>query len=99
MIDLPHRLTDPIPLTVIDREGGRHELMIRKHGNTGSANFGNFRTPLIELGALREGRLGNATVGIFDTRKGTEVLKLLWSRADYHLCQAPGEIPEKYYRS
>lgn len=97
MLDLPNRLVDPVPLSVIDREGKRYDVMFRKHGNTGSANFGNFRIPFEKLGALTYGKLGEAQVGIFDTVKGTDILKYIWSRATYHLCEKPGEIPTECY--
>ncbi len=96
---LPERLTEPMPLTVVDGEGRRHELMIRKHNKGGSDNFGTFRVPLERCRALRYGRLGEATVAIFDTVRGTEVIKHLWSVAEYDLTLDPREIPESYYAS
>ena len=97
MIDLPDRLVDPVPLAVLDGEGKRYEMMFRKHGNTGSKNFGNFRIPFERLGALTYGKLGEATVGIFDTVKGTDILKYIWSRATYHLCEKEGDVPPEFY--
>ncbi len=97
MLDLPHRLADPIPLTILDGDGKKRDILYCKHGNTGSSNFGNYRIPLEKCGALTYGTLGNATVGIFDVRRGTEVLKHLWSAADYDLCAEEREIPESYY--
>lgn len=97
MLDLPDRLNPPIPLTVIDYDGNRHSVMFRKHGNTGSANYGNFKRAFEHLGALTYGKLGNATVGIFDAKRGTEILKMLWSKADYNLCETEKDIPEEYY--
>ena len=98
MIDLPDRLCAPIPLTVIDYEGNAHELNFRKHGSTGSANFGNYRKPLEYMGAFKTAALGEAEVGIFYTRKGTEVIKKLWEKAEYNLCAEEKEIPENYYK-
>jgi len=99
MLDLPDRLVEPIPLAVLDAEGNRYEMMFRKHGNTGSENFGNFRIPFEKLGALTYGKLGEATVGIFDTVRGTEILKHIWTRAAYHLCEQVGEIPPELYEN
>ena len=60
MLDLPGKLADPIPLSVIDHNGVRHETVFRPHGVTGAVNFENFRRPLESLGALKNARLGNA---------------------------------------
>ena len=99
MIDLPGRFVDAIPLTVIDRDGKRHSLFYQKHGNTGSENFENYRAPLEALGALKNDTLGNARVGIFDAVRGTEIIKALWARAEYDLCEERREIPKDYYEN
>ncbi|MBO5968845.1 MAG: AAC(3) family N-acetyltransferase [Clostridia bacterium] len=98
MIDLPDRLAPPIDLTVIDYNGRHYSLKYQKHGKTGSENFENYRKPLQTLGALKNDKLGNAVVGIFDAVKGTEVISMLWSKADYDLCQELKDIPEEYYQ-
>ena len=97
MLDLPDRLVPPIPLTIIDQNGNRHETLYQKHGQTGSENFGVFQKPLEALGALTYGTLGNATVGVFHVKSGTTVLKKLWQAAEYDLCKQPQEIPITYY--
>ena len=98
MIDLPDRLAEPIQLTVIDYDRNRYSLTYRKHGkNTGSENFEVYRKPLEALGALKNDRLGNATIGIFDAVRGTEVISMLWSKADYNLCEELKDIPKEYY--
>lgn len=98
MIDLPDRLAEPIQLTVIDYEGKRYSLTYRKHGKkTGSSNFEVYRKPLEALGALKNDKLGNATIGIFDAVRGTEVISMLWKKADYNLCEELKDIPEEYY--
>ena len=97
MLDLPDRLVPPIPLTVVDASGQHHETLYQKHGQTGSENFDVFRKPLEALGALTYDRLGNATVGIFQAKRGTTVLKKLWKNATYDLCKKPREIPLSYY--
>lgn len=97
MIDLPDRLEPPIPLTVVNRNGERHEILFRKHGETGSENFGVFEPALKACGALSYATLGGATVGIFDVRRGTEIIKQLWSRAEFDLCKSGREIPTEYY--
>ena len=97
MLSLPNRLCDPIPLTILDYEGNRHDVMFQKHGRTGSKFYENYRKPMEALGALTNASLGHATVGIFDAQKGTAVLKHLWSKATYNLCAEAKEIPEEYY--
>lgn len=98
MLDLPDRLCDPIPLTIVDYDGKAHHTHFRKHGFTGSANFGNFQKPLEYGGALTTATLGKAQVGVFNVRKGTEIIQNLWKKADYHLCEVEKEIPEEYYK-
>lgn len=99
MLDLKGRLAEPIPLSVIDEGGKRYELTFRKHGEaTGSEFFENYRAPLEYHGALRSERLGSATVGIFDARLGTKIIKALWAKADYNLCAEAKDIPEELYR-
>ena len=98
MIDLPSRLAEPVTLYVVDKEGERHALSFCKHGeSTGSENFGVFAAPLEELGALRYAMLGDARVGIFDVRRGTDEIKKMWSRAEYDLTRQPRVIPREYY--
>ena len=98
MLDLPGRLVPPISLTVLDGEGKKYEISYCKHGKTGSENFGNYQAPLEVCGALKWGRLGGAAVGIFDVDRGTEVIKHLWTGADYDLCAEARPIPEDLYR-
>ena len=96
-LELPERLKDPIPLTIVDYDGVRHEISFQKHGETGSENFGVFRAPLEACGALRYAKLGEATVGIFNVRRGTDEIKRLWRLADFDLCKDGREIPHEFY--
>lgn len=97
MLLLPDRLADEVDITVIGYEGERYSVRMRPHGVTGSRNFENYRRPLEAHGALKNARLGSATVGIFDTGQATEIIKALWARADYNLCGSDSEIPTEYY--
>ena len=97
MLDLPGRLAPPVELTVIDHYGNCKEINFSKHGETGSKFFENYRTPLEKLGALETRTLGNAKVGVFHTAKATEIIKKIWSRAEYNICAEFREIPEEYY--
>lgn len=97
--ELPERLSEkPVSLTVIDREGKRYSLTCRMHYRSGSRFFENYRKPLEKFGALKNAFLGNARVGIFYAAKATKVLKMLWSKAEYDLCEDFKEIPDEYYR-
>ncbi len=98
ILSLEGRLSSPFPLTIIDYEGKEHKIHFKSHTElTGSENFGNFKTPLEKLGALTYEKLGNATVGIFEIKSGTRIIKHLWKNADFHLCIEEKEIPIKYY--
>ena len=98
MLDLPGRLAPPIPLTVVDGEGREYALSFQKHGRTGSGFFENYRKPLEYFGALKNASLGNARVGVFLVKPATDIIKALWKKAEYNLCEGAREIPEEYYR-
>ena len=97
MIDLPGRLCEPIPLTVIGYEGERYQLSFCKHRNTGSENFENYRGAFEHLRVMSNAVLGNATVGIVSAKKATETVKMLWEKAEYELLSERKEIPKEYY--
>ena len=97
MIDLEGRLGEPIPITVIGYEGERYELSFRKHGKTGSENFGLYEKAFDTLGVTRKARLGNADVIIVNARKCTEAVKRIWERASFDFLIENREIPEEYY--
>lgn len=96
-LNLPDRLTDPMTLTVVGHAGERYTLSFRKHGETGSENFGVFFEPLAACGALTHGRLGGAEVLCCDAARTEAVVTHLWQRADYDLCKSPRRIPVAYY--
>ena len=54
--------------------------------------------PMVELGAVRFGKLGNAEVRLCNTKKTYKALKRAWKNAEYDLCTPNREIPEKYYK-
>ncbi|MBQ9977640.1 MAG: AAC(3) family N-acetyltransferase [Clostridia bacterium] len=98
-LDLPERLYPPIPLTIVDYDGNKYNVNFQKHGLTGWQNFGVYKTPLEYVGAFSTDTLGNAEVGIFSAKKGSDLIKKLWSKAEYDLCKQPREeIPEEYYK-
>ncbi|MBQ4323265.1 MAG: AAC(3) family N-acetyltransferase [Clostridia bacterium] len=98
ILDLPDRLGEPYTVTVVDYDGKRMEHSFRPHHNAGSEYFENYRKPLEYFGALRQVSLGNASVGVCDPQKTAKMLRLLWGRAEYNLCEDFREIPENYYK-
>ena len=75
LLDIPNRLVDPIPLTIIDYEGREYKISFRKHGQTGSEEYEKYRLLFEVCGAMTDSVLGNAEVGIVNVRKCTEALK------------------------
>ncbi len=99
MIDVPERLGTPREVKIIGYNGERYETTFRPHARNTSTYFPNYEKPFVALGAYTKSKLGDATVGICDARKATEILKLLWSRTDHDFCREVEEIPEEYYLS
>ena len=98
MIGLDSKLAaSQIPLTVVDYHGNKYTTLFRPHGVTGAVNFENFRKPLEHLGAMKRGRLGNAEVSLFHAAPATEIIKRIYSHAEYDLLAEEKKIPEKYY--
>ena len=97
MMNLTEKLAPPTRLTVVDYHGNKTETCFRAHTNTGSRFFENFRAPLERLGALKNAMLGNASVGVFYTRRATEIIKNIYALAEYNVLEDRKEIPEKYY--
>lgn len=96
-LDIPNRLAKPKKVRVIDNDGMESTFEYCGHEGAISEFFSNFTAPLEKLGALTYDTLGNATVQVFHVKKGTEILKNLWSKADYDLCECIREIPKEYY--
>lgn len=87
----------PIPLSILDHDGNRHETVFRPHGATGASNFENYRRPLEMLGAMTNARLGNADVGVFYAKPATEIIRRILARAEYDILAEEREIPLEYY--
>ena len=96
---LPKRLhTESFPVTITDLSGKTITSSLRPHGEIGSKFFENYRAPLEELGALKNAKLGNATVGICDAKKTADIIIALWKKAEFDLCDEEKVIPTKYYK-
>ena len=102
--DLPDRLvSDPYEVTIRDRQGNTY-----RHPFTGhfcsrspdvSAQFVNFESPLRELGAMTDGKLGNAHVRIVDAAACKRIILGIYARATTDLCIERMEIPPHLYRT
>ena len=70
MANLDDRLsTNSWDITVIDYNGRKITHSFRRHGKTGSENFGNFEKMFVEKGVQTFGKLGKADVKICDAKK------------------------------
>ena len=96
-LQLPHKLVDPIPLTIVDHDGVEHSVSFRKHGTTGSENYGNYRIPMAELGVLRYDRLGNAPVGICSARGAFDLVYRVLTRSPEDPVNCEKDIEKEYY--
>ena len=96
-LQLPHKLVDPIPLTIVDHDGVEHSVSFRKHGTTGSENYGNYRIPMEETGVLRYDRLGNATVGICSARGAFDLVYRVLTRSPEDPVNCEKDIEKEYY--
>lgn len=101
--DLPDRLhPEPYEVTICGPGG-----QVFRHPFTGhfcsrspdvSRQYVNFEKPLVELGAQKRGRLGNADVRIVDAALCRRIILSIYARADRDLCIQRQEIPEELYR-
>ena len=90
--------SEPFDVTIIDYNGKSLHGKMHPHFNTGSENFGNFKRPLTELGAIVNGKLCAADVMLVDAAKCRDILLNIYSKTSANLCLEPAEIPEKYWR-
>ena len=98
IIDLPGRLcTTPVSIKIIDKDGKGYFTNFCGHDSTGSRNFEVYRKPLLALGALKMGRLGNADVTVVRARAVKRIVEHLWKHADHDLTKEPCEISEEFY--
>ena len=80
LLNIPNRLRDPIPLTLIDYDGNARVIQFRKHGQTGSEEYDvKYRADFERAQVIKTAYLGNAEVGIVSARGCTEVLRTLLS--------------------
>lgn len=104
-IGVSDRITpDGLEITIKDYDG--KEFKSAKLDGFGCKNipadcsefFENYNKPMVELGAVQFGKLGNAEVRCCDTKKTFRALKKAWKNAEYDLCTPNTEIPERYYK-
>lgn len=100
--DIPDRLSpEPFTVTIIDRNGTEYQHPYAGHrcsrSDDVSRQFVNFEKPLVELGALQYGKLGNAVVRIVDAQKCRDIILRIYSRTTEDLCIRIMELPEELY--
>ena len=105
ILGIPNRLSqNTIPMTIKAHNGSEistllHYYCVEGLGNTAVSDFyPNFEKPLADFGALKYGSLGAAKVLCCDAKQTYDVLKMLWSKAEYDLCCGKREIPTEYYQ-
>jgi len=94
---------EPFDAVIIDYDGNEHRHPFHTHsrplGEPTSEFFTIFDQPLMETGAQRMGRLGNAEVRIIDACKCQEVLMRIYSRTkDYNQLLHFIDIPKDMYQ-
>ena len=89
-------------VTIFDWEGRALHRPFASHrcsrSNDVSRQYVNFEKPLRELGAMKFGKLGDATVRIVDAKRCKEIIMGICSRTTEDLCIEFMEIPEALYR-
>lgn len=101
--DIPDRLQqEPWEVTICDQNGNLYRHPYTTHfcsrSEDVSRQFVNFEKPLLEMGAQKFGKLGDAQVRIVDARMCKEILLKIFSRAKEDLCITYMEIPEELYK-
>ena len=101
--DIPDRLQrEPWEVTIRDQEGREYTHPYVTHycsrSNDVSRQFVNFEKPLLELGAQKFGKLGNADVRIVDAAACKEIVLKICARATQDLCIEYMDLPEELYR-
>lgn len=98
MLDIPNRLVEKEKtINVIDYEGKEKAVQFRGHQGTVSEYFPNFQEAFEAHGALTYDKLGNATVGVFKVRKGTEILRKIFANATFDPCDCERKIPRNWW--
>jgi aminoglycoside 3-N-acetyltransferase len=103
-LNIPNRLSKkPITVSVKGYDGeiktvvSLHTHVVEGVPEGCHTYYPNYDKALKYCGAVQTGYLGNAFVYCYDAFKTTNVVKMLWEKADYDLCASGREIPEEYY--
>ena len=100
---VPDRL-DPEPweVTIIDWQGQELRRPYAPHRCSRSIDvsrqYVNFEKPLLDTGAMKFGKLGNAVVRVVDANACKQTIMKICARATEDLCIEFREIPEELYR-
>lgn len=104
-LNLPDRLNpDPFVITIQDANGNClqsppfHTHYTAAAQTCVSEYYPNYKQAFLDMGVVREFRLGNAAVSCCDARKMTEVARTIWDRADHDLCLCDCPISADLYR-
>ena len=101
--DIRNRISeDPFDAVIIDHEGREHRHPFYTHSRPATEPTSEFFTifdkPLLETGAQRMGRLGNAEVRIVDAARCQEVLLRIYSKtSDFDSLLQYIDIPSSMY--
>ena len=103
-LKIPDRLNpDPFVITIIDHEGNQlksppfHTHFTAASDRCVSEYYPNYKEAFEYAGAVTYARLGNAPVYVCSCRKMTDILKIIWERADRDLCISAEPIPKSLY--
>ena len=103
-LGIPDRLNkDHFVITIKDYEGNLIESPpFRTHFTEASDQcvseyYPNYTEAFEYTGAVKYGKLGNATVYVCDAVGMTDTVRMMWQKTDHDLCIKEEKIPREYY--
>ena len=103
-LGIPDRLNpNPYEITIVDYDGRIlksppfHSHFTAASDRCVSEYYPNYKEAFEYAGAVTYARLGNAPVYVCSCRKMTDILKIIWERADRDLCISAEPIPQLLY--
>lgn len=99
----PDRIGEtPYDVTIIDYDGNENTHPMHPHccskTNDVSQFYVNFEKPLLEMGAQRMGRFGNAEVRVVDARMCRDIISRIYRRSEEDIFLEFRDIPDTLYR-
>lgn len=105
-LNIPNRLREETFTVTIRDEDGReyqsppfHPLYTPGVKTCCSDYYPNYQEAFDYFGAVTYTTLGNAKAACCDARRITDIIRLLWEKADYDLCVSLKRIPPEYYQN